>query len=264
VGVDQPGPETDSQVWLAPRAVQAASVANSAGEAEKYVFYRGVGNLDAPLRVVRDAERDTLTIHEQIDPALNLSGSLSVPALWLVDIRDDRAVAFRTLEPAVLMNHPNRALAEVPARFDDSSYSSDNLQQLRTGMRTALIADGLFEDEAEAMLNTWESAYFRTSGMRLFFLLPQQWTHAVLPLETSVEADIVRTMVGRIEIVTPRQRELLRQISLQQDFDRQHYQALGRFRDALILDAQAQDADAGLQKLIKAYGIRYYGLATAQ
>ena len=49
--------------------------------------------------------------------------------------------------------------------------------------------------------------------MRLFFLVPRQWTDHVLPLNVSGSADISRSMVGRIEIVTPRQRELLRDVA---------------------------------------------------
>ena len=68
-------------------------------------------------------------------------------------------------------------------------------------------------DEAEAKLNTWKLSYFESPGLRLFFTLPRVWTDDVLPLSVSTEADIVRAMIGRIEIVTPKQRALLRQLA---------------------------------------------------
>src|SRR5438067_13860199 len=49
VGGDQPGPETTAHVWTAPRGAPAANVRAASGEAEKFLFYRGVGHLDAPV-----------------------------------------------------------------------------------------------------------------------------------------------------------------------------------------------------------------------
>ena len=48
--------------------------------------------------------------------------------------------------------------------------------------------------------------------MRVFFLVPRAWTDRYLPLSVSVPAQITRVMVGRIELVTPQQRSVLRQI----------------------------------------------------
>jgi hypothetical protein len=63
------------------------------------------------------------------------------------------------------------------------------------------------------MLNTWELSYFKAPGTRVFFTVPQTWTDKVLPLNLSQPADVTRVMVGRIELVTPRHRELLKTIA---------------------------------------------------
>src|SRR5204863_4511458 len=55
--------------------------------------------------------------------------------------------------------------------------------------------------------------YFQAPGLRLFFIVPQEWTNAVLPIQISGTSEIRRAMVGRIEVVTPRQRELLKEIA---------------------------------------------------
>ena len=68
-------------------------------------------------------------------------------------------------------------------------------------------------DEAAALLDTWKLSYFESSGLRLFFLVPRQWTDDVLPLEISTPAKVVRVMIGRIELVSPAQRDLLDQIA---------------------------------------------------
>ena len=73
-------------------------------------------------------------------------------------------------------------------------------------MKATLRKEGLFDEEAEAMLSTWELSYFKSPGLRLFFTVPREWTDHVLPLSISVPSKITRVMVGRIELVTPAQR----------------------------------------------------------
>jgi hypothetical protein len=173
-------------------------------------------------------------------------------------------------------------------------YSENNLARLRVEMRKELIADGLYADEADAMLKTWEVAYFKSPGLRLFYLLPHQWTDAVLPLQCSLLAEVSRTMVGRVELVTPRQRTLLRQIgqnpvseinwfselfrgktageiealyageigfrdlNIPVPADYQAYIDLGRFRDALILDEHTRDPESGIGRFVEQYMLAYY------
>ena len=69
----------------------------------------------------------------------------------------------------------------VPAEFANGAYSSANLDKLRREMRSALKEEGLFEDEADALLNTWELSYFKSAGLRVFFLVPRVWTIIICP-----------------------------------------------------------------------------------
>jgi hypothetical protein len=138
---------------------------------------------------------------------------LTLRSLWLVDIRADGKIAFRTLPSVSLDHNTNKIVAHTPSRFESSDFSRGNLDSLKTALHTALVADGLFADEAEALLNTWELSYFKSAGLRVFFLVPRAWTDFYLPLETSLPADLNRVMVGRIELVTPEQREKLAEIS---------------------------------------------------
>ena len=316
IGGNYDVPETNAPVWLAPRQVQAATVKAPGGEAEKYLFYRGVGNLDTPLTVSRSRDNDSLVIREEIPSSLGLRGPLLIRAMWLVHVREDGLVAYRPLGAAKLTGESGREItrtavdfsrdaigAEQTPRYDEPAvetlirgYAKTSLDGLRNEMRRQLVADGLYTDEAEAMLKTWELAYFRSPGLRLFYLLPQAWTDAVLPLQCSLAADVSRTMVGRVELVTPGQRALLRQLATRpvsktswfyerldgasnpremmaqlwegrarfQDLqipippDYQAYLALGRFRNALILDDHARHPHSGLERFIQAYKLRYY------
>ncbi|MCO6454385.1 MAG: hypothetical protein J5I93_03635 [Pirellulaceae bacterium] len=292
-------PDTEAHVWLAPRQTEATPVSTPAGEAEKYLFYRGVGNLAAPLLVRREPCQDRLTISEQFSPDLfaNRAEPRLSTKLWLVDIREDAAVAFRCLGEHLLTGRPQAIVTETAASFAEQDYAPDNLARLRSVMHEALVADGLYSDESSALLSTWEQGYFKSVGMRLFFLLPQAWTDSILPLELSVPADIRRTMVGRIELVTPRHRQLLRRIANSQEefniswFDQSlrqaagsppdmraiwegklslaragvkppdYYQAyveLGRFRGALLLDAAARTSDPRLAEFAETYRLSYY------
>jgi hypothetical protein len=264
-------PSTDFPVWLAPRETAAPTISTTDGEAERYLFYRGVANLEAPLRVTHDSDRLTIeTNHRstcQIEDFHNMD-------LWLVNVEGNGILQYRRVSTGQHDPAPGQTLATTAASFDKPS--GDGLPLLRGEMLAALIQRGLFRDEAEAMLNTWEASYFRTSGLRLFFTLPQSWTDRVLPLQVAgyERTEVVRAMIGRIELISNRQQQILEQITkgpisdrswfmkwhtenypasqakvkelsegratledlgLQVPVDYRAYMELGRFRDALIL-----------------------------
>ena len=277
LGLEVTPPATDAKVWLAPRAVDAADVMASNGEGERYLFYRGVGHRAAPVRVRRDEARDLLWL--AADPtALAEVGPLAIAEHWLVDVRADGTVAFRTL-PAWTAGDPGSGLA-TPASFAEVEYSRANLDLLRAAMHRSLVAAGLFDDEATAMLRTWEVSYFLSPGVRYFFLVPRVWTDHVLPLRLSVAADVERVMVGRVELVTARQRRLLGwiaagpegrrpeeavpppddrwEIPLPRPVDHHLFLELGRFRHALLLREQLKRPTEALDRFMEAYGITYY------
>ena len=193
-------PKTDAPVWLAPRAVRSTLVVNEANrEAEKYLFYRGVGNLDAPI-VVRE---EGGTLHVSLrdgDSRLN-----RLPRLWVVEVSPDGSVRHQTLEP----QGRSVTMPGFPESFGNQKTS---LEQLKRELAAALTADGLFADEAAAMLATWSLSYFDSEGLRVFFMLPQSWTDAQLPLSISTPTNVTRVMVGRVELVSAHQREVLQKL----------------------------------------------------
>jgi hypothetical protein len=210
VGGRADGPATDAHVWRAPRAVDAVSVTTPAGETERYLFYRGVACLEAPVRVVRDGEELTMTGPTRVG--------------WLADFRGNGEVAFVPAGP------------RMPTR--PAGHSRKNLSRLRAEMRRELIAEGLYPKEADAMLNTWEESYFQSRGLRLFYLVPREWTDRHLPLKISGETEVTRVMIGRIELVTPEQRATLQRLMSLSAPSRSNlpggYHLLGRFANALI------------------------------
>ncbi|MEZ0225032.1 MAG: hypothetical protein ACAH83_10795 [Alphaproteobacteria bacterium] len=276
VGGKKAGPETTEHVWLAPRAVHASPVTTAKGESEKYLFYRGVGKLDKtllPMTIVREPEGGHTIWTAQTVRHLKS---------WLVDVREDGKIAFRH------GHDPERGLAFYQP-FKEKEYAASNLPLLKNYMQGALTVAGLFQDEAKAMVNTWEYSYFKSPGQRLFYIVPKEWVNLVLPMKVSVPADITRVMVGRIELVHPRQQEALSEMkrssadgissfirksttdvkdwTLYQDVSAgkkpldalgadvpkiyKSYLKLGRFRDAILLEETAKRPAPSLKAFVR-------------
>jgi hypothetical protein len=293
IGGDWNGPATDSHVWTSPRAVTSAPVRTKDGEAERFLFYRGVGKIDAPLKVSRDDHAGQLVLESQLASGLAPDAGLPVRALWLVDIQPDGKVAYRDIPPVTLSGN-GKVLARVASDFHKSDYRAGNLETLKTSLHRALMAEGLFDDEATALLNTWELSYFKSVGLRLFFIVPRAWTDSYLPLNVSVPAELDRVMVGRIELVTPKERQIMREIGQLSKEKILHdaallwtntiqvwrnansgaftlaqcgvavpnsyelYLQLGRFRNALVLDAEARHPGPGLTEFINRFALAGY------
>jgi hypothetical protein len=190
-------PRTSDPVWLAPRNVKATAVA-TAGEGERYLFYRGVAHLDALLQ--------TRTLSNTVvlrSPArmLWLEGeSTTIAKVWVLDVSANGFIAY--VERANLTLDKSRPGAELARvrRFITSDYSTSRRAELRTSMKRALTDGGLFDDEAEAMLETWRDSYFRTPGLRVLYIVPAEWTSYHLPLRISTPHTLTRVLVGRIDL----------------------------------------------------------------
>ena len=274
IGVEGAGPQTSERVWTAPRDVSAASVSATNNESEKFLFYRGIGHLVCPLQVSRTADGQALEGRTQCQDALATHQALTIPHLWLAAFRADGTCAYRSLSPVTLGPAASRAntapLFAVPSQFPNRDYSAAKVSALHREMHGALKEAGLFADEADALLNTWELSYFKSPGLRLFFMVPRAWTDHYLPLEVSVPCQVERAMVGRLELVTPKQRALLAQLAagpapvkpwahyeikdskpVFQGAMPAAYRDLGRFRNTLLLDEAAARPTKSLDAFIR-------------
>lgn len=149
-------------------------------EQEKFLFYRGVGTFDLPLAVTLDNNQVTLR-NTAKDP---------IAQLIVFENRDGK-IGFRTL-----LNFSGTTTVERP------SLDSNNDEVIKQ-LRQALIAAGLYDKEADAMIKTWRNSWFE-AGMRVFYVLPRSATDAVLPITIDPKPDeLVRVLVGRTEIITP-------------------------------------------------------------
>jgi len=191
-------PLTQSRVWLAPRAVHATSVyLPTVGEGENYLFYRGVAHLDALLQT--RLTRAGLELCAPAQFAWLESPALTLDQVWFAEIRADGKIAYRETGSLTMSQAaPGKRLAGLKSlaasEFRDPA-------ELRQSLRRALIKNGLFADESDALLNTWQASYFEKPGMRVFYIVPRAWIDYFLPLGLSVPADVTRVIVGRIDLL---------------------------------------------------------------
>ena len=87
---------------------------------------------------------------------------------------------------------------------DGSPALKDMLPKLMRVLQNALVEEGLYEKEAEAMTKTWERSYFHSEGLRILYVVPEKTTNALLPIAIDpAPTAIKRVLVGRLECITP-------------------------------------------------------------
>jgi hypothetical protein len=93
----------------------------------------------------------------------------------------------------------------------DSPSLDDSLPVLRYELEDALVSQGLFPKEAQAMVETWRDSWFE-EGTRLIYILPARAVDAALPLHVDpAPSQTARVFVGRIELITPEIRRSVEQ-----------------------------------------------------
>jgi hypothetical protein len=216
--------------------------------------------------------------------------------LWLVHVRNDREFAVRTIQGFGVSGDGSAELARVNYRFGPGEFRTGSQQRLISEMRTALVAAGLYADEADALLATWQKSYFHSPGLRLFYMVPRVWTDHYLPLTVTGEPKIERVMIGRLELVSDEQRALLdklaganasdgkwvqkipetpareRFFAGRSDFgdlgvpiptDYQMYLDLGRFRNALVVQEERARPTKSLTTFINNYQLHPFRVPAA-
>lgn len=199
------------EVEAAPLLVKGQRDGVPFEEWERFLFYRGVGDFAPPLTA-----RLTRT-EVSLVPAAPLGRA------FLFERRGARlgVVAFDA-ERAVTLARP-----PLDAKVEDA----------RALLVERLVASGLYAPEARAMVKTWDDSWFE-EGARVFYLVPRAQTDELLPLTVSpAPAAVVRTMVGRLELISPEAVEAVARrlpaeptLAALQELER----ALGRFGGPLI------------------------------
>jgi hypothetical protein len=176
--------ELPSNRYYAARETSSAplSVKTTAGEQqEKFLFYRGVSASSLPLSVGQTPDGKlvikSLTQEE-------------IPSVILFERRGER-VGYR-LAGALT----NEAVLDPPEL-------TGSIDALCVDLEGVLEDQGLYPDEARAMVQTWRDSWFE-EGSRLIYVVPRRFIDDVLPLKIDpTPGQIVRVFVGRFEVLTP-------------------------------------------------------------
>jgi len=168
-----PARETDSAMLR--------SRTNRGVQHEKFLFYRGVGTFDTPVRIRSDGALVEVAIVGP-DPVADV----------LLFERTGDAVGVRTVD-----------VAGGAATVERPTPSSDAIATLEAALHTRLVAEGLHAREAQAMLDTWRDTWSEP-GLRALYIVPRRLTDEVLPLTIEpAPSSVVRVLVGRAEFMPP-------------------------------------------------------------
>lgn len=184
----------DAGHWEHAREVDANVIASgpflgrdsSGGERERFLFYRGYGELCLPL-VARIDELGEMVIHnaeEEIDGVIVLErrGPL---------LRGQRLPGLHR---------------GAEHRLDIGALPRVELEVLIDTTRALLVEQGLYPKEARAMVETWRESYFETDGLRVLYPLSRSRTDWILPLSVQpAPRECVRVMIGRTDVLTPQE-----------------------------------------------------------
>jgi hypothetical protein len=200
---------------------------------EKFLFYRGVGTFDQPL---------TVRLDDGSVVAKNTS-SETIPQLILFE------------------NRGGNIGYQVRSSFDreivlDRPALGQTQEALERDLEAMLVAQGLYEKEALAMIKTWRDSWFE-EGLRVFYIVPRKVTDSILPLTIEPQpSELTRVLVGRIEIITPEmEKEIESSLAdssrdlneVAEEITRKH----GRFAEPVLKDVLEKTSDPELQTRIR-------------
>jgi hypothetical protein len=216
--------------------VQVCGTEGKAGQQEKFLFYRGVGNFDLPLSVKLEGENVVLK---------NL-GKDEIKHLIIFENRGGK-IGYRLCDAFTgEMTHERPILDK-------------NMDSVLADLQQILVASGLYEKEAAAMIKTWRSSWFE-EGLRVFYILPRQTIDAILPVTIEPRpAELVRVLVGRAEVITPQmEKSVQQQLSLLADSSpqvretaMQEIRRHGRFSEPILNRLLKQESDSRVRSRIR-------------
>jgi hypothetical protein len=219
-----PGDGEDNQYYAA-RETSAAPlvVKTSAGDQqEKFLFYRGVSSCSIPI---------SATVASQGQLQIRNLARQEIPNVILFERRGDK-LGYRLgggLQSEMTLDPPEL---------------TTTLESLSRDLQDVLTSQGLYPDEARAMIETWRQSWFE-EGSRLFYIVPGDFLNAILPLAINpAPAQTVRVFVGRLELVTPATTQAMGKILATHDLA--GLQKYNRFLEPILEEMKAANpAQAG-------------------
>jgi hypothetical protein len=190
-------------------------VKTSAGDQyEKFLFYRGVSACSVPIGAKLAIGNKVLVENRSGQP---------IPNAILFERRGER-VGYRiagTLpsgpgNAGILPASTEIAGQAAPLALDPPELTS-TVDSLARDLEGILITQGLYQNEAQAMVQTWRDSWFE-EGSRLLYIVPREFIDKVLPLTIKpAPVETTRVFVGRLELVTPAAQEAVARAFAERD-----------------------------------------------
>jgi hypothetical protein len=229
-----PREDRDSRYYAA-RETSATPLrvkASTGDQQEKFLFYRGVSVFPVPVSASLTPDGDKLLVK-------NL-GEQAIPNVVRFERRGNRlgySIGGAVQSEVVL----------------DSPELTGTIGSLNKDLEGMLVAQGLYLDEAQAMVRTWSDSWFE-EGSRLIYIVPSQFVDTILPLSIRpAPAQTVRVFVGRLELVTPATEKAVE--TAFESHDNVTLARYGRFLDPIVAEMMRSAPYKNLQATIKSlYG----------
>jgi hypothetical protein len=199
---------------------------------EKFLFYRGVSRFSPPISaaVVPNGQ-------------LHLTNLVpdEIPSVILFERRGDK-LGYRlggALPGEMSLDPP-----ELTATFESLSRDLEDI----------LTSQGLYPDEARAVIATWRDSWFE-EGSRLFYIVPPQFVNTILPLTIHpLPSQTMRVFVGRLELVTPATKQAVEKILAAHDLSA--LQKYNRFLEPILEEIKAANP-AGAKQIDRDLDLTY-------
>lgn len=229
--------ETRDNHYYAARMTSSAPlrVMTPAGQQkEKFLFYRGVSTFSAPVSA-KPTDEGRVVVEDR--------GEEEIPNTLLFERRGEK-VGYR-IGGAV----QREAVLEAPEL-------TGTVEDLGRELEGILVAQGLYLDEAHAMVETWRGSWFE-EGSRLIYIVPAEFVNRILPLSVRpAPAQTERVFVGRLELVTPATERAVE--SAFAAHDRRTLEKYGRFLEPILQTMIAKEKNPlRTQKLNEYLGAVY-------
>lgn len=196
-------------------------------EVEKFIFYRGLGRFQPKIQITSVGNELQIATPRGFEPQ----------AAFLVDVDENghsQMIDLGALSATKVKVVSAALIAKLQNHRQPTTLAIMDKESSRRVMIESLVASGLYEDEAVAMLNTWEHGYLRTPGLRLLYTLPRHEVEQVLPLTvTPAPEQLNRVFIGRIEVLlaSAEERILNRILTQMESFD---VKTLGRMAEPIL------------------------------
>ena len=212
--------DEDGNQYYAARETSAAPlvVKTSAGDQqEKFLFYRGASVSSLPVSATVSADG---AVHIK-----NLTQE-EIPSVILFERRGDK------------LGYRLGGGFQTELSLDPPELTS-NLDSLSRDLQDVLTNQGLYPDEAHAMIETWKESWFE-EGSRLFYIVPHDFLNTILPLTINpMPSQTVRVLVGRLELITPSTTQALEKILATHDLAA--LQKYNRFLEPILDEMKAEN-----------------------